>query len=45
MKAHGPGPEREIVENETNRRAGTAYETLDCDGRLELLAGLGALAG
>ena len=43
VKALNPGPERDIIENETNRLAGTAYETLDRAERLELLAGLGAL--
>jgi hypothetical protein len=45
VKALAPGPEREAIERETNRRAAAAYATLDPAERLELLAGLGALPG
>jgi hypothetical protein len=45
MKALGPGPERAAIEQETNRRAGTAYQALEPGERLALLAGLGSLPG
>lgn len=45
VKALGPGPEREAIEIDTNRCAGTPYAALDAWERLDLLAGLGALAG
>jgi hypothetical protein len=37
------GPERTVIEVETNRRAATPYAVLDAVERLELVAGLGAL--
>lgn len=45
VKALTPGPARDAVEADTDRRAGVAYATLDPAERLELLAGLGALSG
>jgi hypothetical protein len=45
IKALGPGPERTAIEQETNRRAGTAYAALDPSERLALLAALGSLPG
>jgi len=45
VKALAPSPEREAIEVDTNRRAGSAYATLDPSERLDLLAGLGALPG
>jgi hypothetical protein len=45
IKALGPGPERTAIEQETNRRAGTAYPALDPSERLALLAALGSLPG
>ncbi|HET7487337.1 MAG TPA: hypothetical protein VFJ85_05365 [Acidimicrobiales bacterium] len=40
-----PGPVRDTVEEETNRRAGEPYEVLDPDERFAFCAGLGALPG
>jgi len=37
------GPERQAIEDETNRRDEPIYQVLDRDERIELLAGLGAL--
>ena len=45
VKALEPGPEREAIEAETNRRAAVAYAALDPWERLDLVAGLGALPG
>ena len=44
MQLH-PGPARDAIEAETNRRAGLPYATLSADERLALLAGLAALPG
>ncbi|WP_412541929.1 hypothetical protein R8Z50_05105 [Longispora sp. K20-0274] len=41
----GDGPVRDAIEADTNRRDAPVYECLTEDERLELLAGLGALAG
>ena len=43
VQALAPGPVRDRIEAETNRRAAPPYAALDPAGRLELLAGLGAL--
>ena len=40
-----PGPRRDRIEAETNRRAAPVWAGLSPDERLELLAGLGALPG
>ena len=45
VKALSPGTERASIEQETNRRAGAAYQALDPGERLELVAGLEALPG
>jgi hypothetical protein len=39
------GPARDAIEEDTNRRAGVPYATLNPDERITLLAGLAALAG
>jgi hypothetical protein len=39
------GPAREAIEEDTNRRAGVPYATLNPDERITLLAGLAALPG
>jgi hypothetical protein len=39
------GPARDAIEEDTNRRAGVPYATLDMDERITLLAGLAALPG
>lgn len=43
IQALEPGPEREAIEAETNRRDEPLYDVLDADERLVLLASLGAL--
>jgi hypothetical protein len=43
VQALAAGPVRDRIERETNRRAAPPYAALDPTGRLELLAGLGAL--
>jgi hypothetical protein len=43
VQALAPGPEREAIEEETNRLDAPVYEVLDDDERLVLLGGLGAL--
>ena len=43
VQALGPGPVRDRIEEETNRRAAAPYAALDPPSRLELLGGLGAL--
>lgn len=45
IRAMPDGPERAAIEDETNRRDEPIYDVLAADERLELLAGLGALAG
>jgi hypothetical protein len=40
-----PGPERDAIEVETNRRAAPPYAALTADERLRLLAGLAVLSG
>jgi hypothetical protein len=39
----GPGPQRERIEAETNRRAAAPYAVLSAEERFILLSGLGAL--
>ena len=41
----GPGPDRDAIEADTNRRAATPYRALSAAERLGLLAGLGSLNG
>ncbi len=41
----GPGPQRDALETETNRRAAAAFAAIDEGERLEFVAGLGALPG
>jgi hypothetical protein len=43
IQALGPGPERDAIEAETNRRDAPVYEALTAEERLVLLGGLGAL--
>ncbi|WP_460544853.1 hypothetical protein [Glycomyces halotolerans] len=43
IQSLGPGPRRDRIEAETDRLDQGIYEALDENGRLELLAGLGAL--
>jgi hypothetical protein len=43
VKALGPGPVRDAIEQETNRLAAPPYAALDASERVELIAGLGAL--
>ncbi|MGC5021137.1 hypothetical protein [Micromonospora sp. DT47] len=45
IQALPDGPERQAIEDETNRRDAPAYAVLTDGERLELLAGLGALPG
>ena len=40
-----PGPRRDRIEVDTNRRAAAPWAALAADERLDLLAGLGALPG
>lgn len=40
-----PGPERDRIEEDTNRRAAAPYAALDPDGRMALLDGLAHLPG
>ncbi|WP_285557439.1 hypothetical protein [Actinoplanes regularis] len=43
LRALPAGPERQAIEDETNRRDEPIYQVLDQEERIELLAGLGAL--
>ena len=45
IRALPAGSERQAIEDDTNRRAGTAYATLAPAERIVLLGGLGALSG
>jgi len=45
IRTIGPGPGRDAIEADTNRRAGTPYRALSAAERLALLAGLGSLNG
>lgn len=45
IAAMAPGPEREAIEAETNRRAAPPFEALDAAHRLTFLADLAALPG
>jgi hypothetical protein len=43
IRAMAPGPARQSIEDDTNRRAAAPYVALTADERLDLLAGLAAL--
>jgi hypothetical protein len=43
IRAMAPGPARQAIEDDTNRRAAAPYEAITPDERLDLLAGLAAL--
>jgi hypothetical protein len=43
IRVLAPGPRRDEIEDQTNRRAATPYAALDAAERLQLVAGLGAL--
>lgn len=45
LRAMPDGPQRQEIEDDTNRRDAPIYAVLTADERLELLAGLGALPG
>jgi hypothetical protein len=45
IQALEPGPTRDAIEQETNRRAAAPYAVLSADERFALCAGLGALPG
>lgn len=45
IKALAPGPERDAIESETNRRASTPFRALSPQQRLDLIGGLAALHG